>query len=113
MLRRVPGENAPGIEPFRDFGPTLTPLGPVSTLGWPPVQLPGILPGLDRNRVLGKNRIVIRIVALVLGLAIAGGAIFFLASGDSSALREVAPPLDDIDDASRKALERVLEAADR
>lgn len=38
---------------------------------------------------------------------------FFLASGDSNALREVARPLDDIDDASRDALKRVLEAADR
>jgi len=56
---------------------------------------------------------VIRILALVLGLAIAGGAIFLLASGDRSALREVERPLDDIDDASRKALERVLEDADR
>ncbi len=54
-----------------------------------------------------------RILALVLGLAIAGGAVFLLTSGDRSALREVARPLDDIDDASRAALERVLEDADR
>ena len=56
---------------------------------------------------------MIRILALVLGLAIAGGTIFLLASGDRSVLREVAPPLDDIDDASKEALERVLEEADR
>jgi hypothetical protein len=56
---------------------------------------------------------VTRILALVLGLLIAGLAIFLLASGDRSALREVAPPLDEIDDDSRAALERVLQEADR
>jgi hypothetical protein len=61
----------------------------------------------------GKNDAVTRILALVLGLAVAGGAFFVLSMGDRSPMREVARPLDDIDDASRAALERVLEAADR
>ena len=61
----------------------------------------------------GKIEAVIRILALVLGLAVAGGAIFVLSLGDRSDLREVARPLEAIDDASRAALERVLDAADR
>ena len=61
----------------------------------------------------GKIEAVTRILALVLGLAIAGGAIFVLTAGDRAAQREVAKPLDEIDAASRAALERVLEDADR
>ncbi len=56
---------------------------------------------------------MIRILALVLGLALAVGAIFVLVSGGpGGGSREVAPPLDEIDDASRAKLERVLEDAD-
>ncbi len=60
-----------------------------------------------------KIEAVTRILALVLTLAAAGGAIFVLISGNRGELREVARPLDDIDDASRAALARVLEDADR
>ena len=55
---------------------------------------------------------MIRILALVLGLALAAVAVFVLTSGGPGALREVEPPLDEIDDASRAKLERVLEAAE-
>ena len=56
---------------------------------------------------------MIRILAIVLGLGLAVGAVYVLTSGGpGGGMREVEPPLDEIDDASRAKLERVLEAAD-
>ena len=54
-----------------------------------------------------------RILALVLGLAIAGWAFFVIATGERGVLQEVQRPLDEIDDDSRAALERLLEEVDR
>jgi hypothetical protein len=56
---------------------------------------------------------VARWLALCLGLAIAVLALYLLASGGDRRPVGDAPPLGEIDDASRARLERVLEDADR
>jgi len=52
-----------------------------------------------------------RLLALTLGLAIAGGALYLLISSGSPPVASK-PPSAEIDDASRAKLERVLEEAE-
>lgn len=54
-----------------------------------------------------------RWLLVLLGLAIAAAALYALVAGRELPLSESAPPLDDIDEASRHELERVLRDADR
>jgi hypothetical protein len=53
-----------------------------------------------------------RVVALVLGLAAAAGALYLVASRSSRPPVASEPPSAEIDDASRAKLERVLEEAE-
>ena len=54
-----------------------------------------------------------RWLLLPLGLGLTAVAVYLLAAGGPPPAQGIAPPLDDIDPASRARLERVLERAER
>jgi hypothetical protein len=60
----------------------------------------------------GPSRVK-RLLALILGLAVAAAALYVLLSGRPTSREANEPPSAEIDAASRAKLERVLEAAER